>query len=126
MAGAEPHAGISTGGQSADCCDGGGRPRGRRSGQPLSPVKGVDIMWSEGGRSAPPLEGTETMERMRALQTPLQQTTVGSGLKLRTQTWVSNGAIYILQFMPYKDLIPSQQNSVTQDVCDTVTVVDRN
>ena len=30
--------------------------------------------------------GTETMERIRALQTPLQQITVGSGRRLSTQT----------------------------------------
>ena len=31
--------------------------------------------------------GIETMERILALQTPLQQITVGSGRKLRTHTW---------------------------------------
>ena len=31
--------------------------------------------------------GTETMERIRALHTPLQQITVGSGRRLSTQTW---------------------------------------
>ena len=31
--------------------------------------------------------GIETMERILALQTPLQQITVGSGRRLRTQTW---------------------------------------
>ena len=30
--------------------------------------------------------GTEMMERILALQTPLQHTTVGSGFKLKTQT----------------------------------------
>ena len=30
--------------------------------------------------------GTDTIERIRALHTPLQQTTVGSGLRLSTQT----------------------------------------
>ena len=30
--------------------------------------------------------GTETMERILALQTPLQQITVGSGRRLSTQT----------------------------------------
>ena len=32
--------------------------------------------------------GIETMERILALQTPLQQITVGSGRRLRTQTWM--------------------------------------
>ena len=31
--------------------------------------------------------GTDTMERILALQTPLQQITVGSGRRLSTQTW---------------------------------------
>ena len=31
--------------------------------------------------------GTETMDKMRALHTPLQQITVGSGLRLSTHTW---------------------------------------
>ena len=31
--------------------------------------------------------GTEVMERILALQTPLQQITVGSGIRLKTQTW---------------------------------------
>ena len=38
--------------------------------------------WLKGG-----IEGMETMERIRALQTPLQQMTVGSGKRLSTQTW---------------------------------------
>ena len=35
--------------------------------------------------------GTETMERMRALQTPLQQITVGSGSRLSTHTCNGRG-----------------------------------
>ena len=31
--------------------------------------------------------GIETIERILALQTPLQQITVGSGLRLSTHTW---------------------------------------
>ena len=76
VAGAEPQAGIirAGGGQSAGAV---GWPV-RLIGQ--SPAA---------GKSAPAadwLAGTETMERMRALQTPLQQTTVGSGRRLNTHT----------------------------------------
>ena len=31
--------------------------------------------------------GTAAMQSMRALQTPLQEVTVGSAVKLRTHTW---------------------------------------
>ena len=50
-------------------------------------VAGIDVvvvvaalLLMEGG-------GTETMERILALHTPLQQITVGSGRRLSTQTW---------------------------------------
>ena len=44
--------------------------------------------------------GIETIERILALQTPLQQITVGSGRRLRTQTWMQQFSIYdfVLRF----------------------------
>jgi hypothetical protein len=85
VAGAEPQAGNTTGaGQSVDRTGGRGRPAGRRRGQLSFPA--VSDAAGGGGSSSPALDGTEAMERMRALHTPLQHTTVGSGRRLKTQT----------------------------------------